>query len=118
MDDIKEKIKNKIMDLISMEASGRLVVFKPENSDKDLVVERKGDYKKAPIFLNVYRKSQTEEKKRIGSDKNLYFIFTDFDIVKQNIEDEIFVVYSVDSKKVAIKKNELARFLIEKLDRK
>jgi hypothetical protein len=118
MDDIKEKIKNKIIDLISMESSGRLVVFKPEDSPRDLVVEKRGDYKKQPISLNVFKKAQIEEKKEIGHEKDLYFIFADFDVIKQNIEDEIFVVYSVDSKKVVIKKDELARFLIEKLDKK
>ena len=47
-ENIQEEIENKIIDLVAFDAGGRLVIFKPENSDKDLVVEKKGRPKHQP----------------------------------------------------------------------
>ncbi|MEK7658377.1 MAG: hypothetical protein AAB352_00745 [Patescibacteria group bacterium] len=140
-ENIQEKIENKIIDLIALGAGGRLIVFKPQNSfgrssqplayergptgeptgeaDKDLVVEKKGDYKKKPIFLKIYDKKLFDKVLADkDKDKNFYLIFARFDIVKQDIEDEIFIVSSVDSKKIIMSKKDFVRFLLEKFEKR
>lgn len=115
---LKPKILEKIIDLISVEAGGRLIVFKPENSDKDLIVEKKGDYKTKVISLNVFEKEFLDDenlKKEITPDENLYLVFAHFDFVKQDIENEIFVVPAFDFQKISMDKKDFTRFLIEKL---
>lgn len=116
-DNIQEKVENRIIDLIALGAGGRLIVFKPENLDKDLVVEKKGDYKRKPIFLKIYDK---EFFGKVSADKteNFYLIFTHFDIIKQDIEDEIFIVSSADFKKNTMDKKDFGKFLIEEFEKK
>lgn len=114
----KSKILDKIIDCINAGAGGRLVVFKPENSDKDLIVEKKGNYKNTSISLNIYTKDQLEKTKDLGSENNFYLVFANFDFVKQNIEDEIFVVSTLDFQKITMDKKDLGKFLIEQLDKK
>ncbi len=122
-DNIQEKIENKIIDLIALGATGRLIVFKPENinipqqAGKDLVVEKKGNYKKTPIFLKIYDK-ELFDKVSADKDKSLYLIFTHFDAIKQDIEDEIFIVSPDDFKKVTMDKKDFGKFLIEELEKK
>ena len=121
MDDIspieKEYIENKIIDWIASAAGSRLVVSKPEHLDKDLIVEKKGGYKKVKISLNVYRKEQLLEKKEINPEENFYLMFVDFDIVKQDIGDEIFVVSAFDSKKLTMNKKDFVSFLISEFEK-
>ena len=85
-DNLQEEIENKIIDLISLGSGGRLVVFKPEKSNKDLVVEEKSDYKKKVIFLKVYGKELPAEQgfereinqlaaMGLSTQENFYFIF-------------------------------------------
>ena len=112
MENIKEKIQDKVIDLIALGAGGRLIAFKPENSDKDLIVEKKGDYKKESVSFNIYEKEQLENMKDINPEKNFYLLFTHFDFVKQDIEDELIIVSSVDSKKILLSKKDFVRFLI------
>lgn len=127
MAEIKEQIEDKIIDCITMGAGGRLVVFKPENLDKDLVVEKRNDYKKKVIFLNIYRK---EEVKRLVAGKDFipqeyfYLVFVDFDAIKQEIGDEFWVVPALDSSGLMgkgsfsdflVNKKDFAMFLFEKI---
>ncbi len=124
-ENIKEKIEDKIIDLITLGASGRLVVFKPEGPegypDKDLIVEKKGDYKNKVVSLKIFDKElfgNEEIKNEINPDINFYLIFAKFNFIKQDIEDEIFVVSTVDFKKTPMDKKDFFRYLIEKLEEK
>lgn len=138
-DNIQEEIEDKIIDSIALGAGGRLVAFKPENSDKDLVVEKKGDYKKKEIFFKIYGKEFSDkhdfEKEirelingiKINSEKGFYLIFVRFDIIKQDIGDKFLVVPSSDFKnfsegndfiKFLINKKDFVRFLIELFNKK
>ena len=135
MDNIKEKIQDKVMDCITFNAGGRLVVFKPENSGlsaqtgKDLVVENRGDYKKKAISLDVFEKDFFEKQaggiKNLKPDKNFYLILVDFDVVKQDINDNLWIVPYSDQEKIAgagdlskflISKKNVSSFFIEKLE--
>ncbi|MCX6718180.1 MAG: hypothetical protein NTY81_01060 [Candidatus Staskawiczbacteria bacterium] len=129
-DNTKEKIENKIIDLIALNAKGRLVVFKPENLDNDLVVEKKGDYKKKVIALDIFGKdeiNQLVEKADLKPVENFYLLVVSFDIVKQDIEDNFLVVPSLKFKELAGKndffkfsmsKKEFVSFLIKELEKK
>jgi hypothetical protein len=114
-ENIQEKVENKIIDLINTGAGGRLIIFKPEKSDKDLVVEKRGDYKAKPIFLKVFDKDDFPRKEKLAPDGKVYSVFARFDIIKQDIEDEIFIVSSLDNKKISINKNDIGKFLMERL---
>jgi len=118
---IKEKIEDKIIDCINSGAGGRLIIFKPENSDKDLMVEKRGDYKKKPISLKVYEKDFPPQNKELVADNNFYLVFAHFDIVKQNIDDSVYIIPSlkfsdeIDFSKFLINKNKLGGFLFDAL---
>lgn len=121
VDNIKEKIEDKIIDCINSGAGGRLIILKPENSDKDLMVEKRGDYKKKPISLKVYDKDAPPQAQSFVPDNNFYLIFAHFDVVKQNIEESIYIIPSlkfsdkIDLSKFLINKNNLGGFLIDAL---
>ncbi len=127
---IKEEIENKIIDLIALGAGGRLIVFKPENLNKDLVVEKKGGYKNKVIYLNVYGKKEINQlagKDDLKANEDFYLMFVNFDIVKQNIEDSFLIIPSLDLKnlseendfsKFLTNKKEFVRFLIKAFDKK
>jgi len=123
-DNIKEKIEDKIIDLINAGAGGRLVIFKPEKSDKDLVVEKRGDYKAKPISLKIYDKADFPQNEKPVQDGNFYLVFAHFDIIKQNIEDSIFIVPSLkftgldDISKFLVNKKDIGKFLMEALDKR
>ena len=51
MENIQQEIEDKIIDLIALGAQGRLIVFKPEKSDKDLIVEKRSDYNNLEIYI-------------------------------------------------------------------
>lgn len=109
----QEEVEDKIIDLITLGAKGRLVVFKPENSDIDLVVEKKGDYNKDVIFLKIFNEEPTALK-YVDAPENLYSVFVNFDKVKQELNEDLFIV-SPDGSEDSIKKNDFARFLIDKI---
>lgn len=117
-DNLKEKIEDKIIDLINFSAGGRLIIYKPEENGlssqmyKDLVVEKRGDYKKTPIFIKIYDKSELSQNSDVTVDDNFYLIFAHFDIVKQDIEDEILV--KDKTSKFPMNKKDLGMFLFEK----
>jgi hypothetical protein len=121
VDNIKEKIEDKVIDCINYGAGGRLIILKPENSDKDLMVEKRGDYKKKPISINVYDKIAPPQMQSFAPDNNFYLVFAHFDIVKQDIADSIYVIPSskfsdkIDFSKFLINKNNLGGFLIDTL---
>lgn len=127
---IQEEIENKIIDLIALGAGGRLIVFKPENSDKDLIVEKKGGYKNKVIRLNIYEQreiSQLAGKEDIGVEGDFYLVFVNFDFVKQDIADNLWLIPSADFagmkeendlSKFSINKKAFIRFLIEAFDKK
>jgi len=124
---IQEEIENKIIDIINVGAAGRLIVFKPEKSDKNLVVEKRGDYKKKLIYLDVYSKEfsagqdvginvrKVIEEKNPKLEKNLYLVFVFFDIIKQEINDNIWVIPSWQVDKLS-KVQDFSRFLLHKKD--
>jgi hypothetical protein len=126
-ENIKEKIEDKIIDLITLGAPGRLVVFKPENSDKDLIVEKRADYKKEVISLNIYGSEssgsqdfgkeihQLTDKTNLNAEENFYLIFVYFDVVKQDINDNFLVVPSLGLQNL-VKTNDFSKFLISKKD--
>jgi len=137
-DNIKEKIKEKIIDLIASGASGRVVVFKPENSDKDLIIEKRGDYKKKVIALNIYgieflddeslkrEINKLQYRNNSNSEENFYLLFVHFNILKQDVDDNFWVIPSSslqkfaelkghpdDFSKFSINKQNFVRFLLE-----
>jgi hypothetical protein len=110
---IKEKVEDRLIDLIGSGSGGRLIIFKPEKSDKDLAIGKKGDYKRQPIFIKVYDKADFDQGKNSVTEDNSYSVFVHFDIVKQDIEDEIWIE---DAKlKILINKKELGKFLFDKI---
>ena len=138
-DNIQEQIEDKIIDLIALSSGGRLIVFKPENSAKSLIVEKKGDYKKGAISLNIYSGeffesqnfekeiNQLADKKNLSPEDNFYLVFVNFDIVKQDINDSLWIISSFDLENLAGKKDfskflmnkkEFVRFLIDALLKK
>lgn len=114
----QEDMENRIIDLIASGAGGRLIVFKPENSDKNLIVEKKGGYKKKAICLNVYGEKEIRQlagKKDIKAEENFYLVFVHFDFVKQNISDAFWVIPSLDLDKLP-EENDFSKFLTNKKD--
>ena len=128
---IQEKAEAKIIDLIEAESDGRLVTYKPENSDKDLVVEKKGDYKKIPISFTVYCQDRLSPHgsilelidKQLPAEQNSYVLAVVFDIVTQDIQDSLWLI---PSEQVAglteeilpqflSSKKDLGKFLVEQL---
>jgi hypothetical protein len=142
-ENIQEEIEDKVIDCIVLGANGRLVVFKPEKLDKNLVVEKRNDYKKKVIFLNIYSKefsknqdfkkeiNELASRKNLDYAENFYLIFVYFNSVKQELGDEFLVIPSQSLEKIAdsaeysnnfseflINKKDFARFLIAELEKK
>lgn len=125
---IQEKIENRIIDFINLNAGGRLIVLKSEENggDMSLVIKKKGDYEpskietpenknivKARIF-GVSKKKNIKEvylcingqtkttdsnifSKEINLEnfdesKNIYFVFVFFNVLKQDIEENICIL--------------------------
>ena len=112
VNNIQEEVEDKVIDCITLGSGGRLVIFKPEKSDKDLVVEWRGDYKKRTIEINVYNGAPASAGK-ISPKGNFYLMFVNFDIVKQDIGDE-FIFMPSASFSQAIKSNNFSKFLTTK----
>ena len=113
---IQEKVENRIIDLINEGAGGRLIIFKPQDSDKDLAVEKRSDYKKNPVYLKIFPQKKPLGNANFVPAENFYFLFADFDFVAQDVEDEIWLVpsekLSEDFSKFKISKKELRKFLL------
>lgn len=126
MANIKEKIEDKIIDSIALNAEGRLVVFKPEGVSADLVVEKRADYQKKTISLDIFQKSQFAEAKKVSGAEDFYLVFVYFDLIKQVISDDFYVLPSLDIAKASesdlpkyiVKQKDFADFLLEKLSKK
>ena len=132
-DNIKEKIQNKIIDCIASGGQGRIVVFKPENSDKDLVVERRNDYEKKKISLNIYARQFSDDRDFLSQislakdfipAQNFYLVFVYFDMVKQKVGDNFWVIPSSEAADISEKnfpeylilQKNFAGFLIDQLE--
>ena len=125
---IQEKIENRIIDFINLNAGGRLIVLKSKELgiDTNLVIKKKGDYEapktetpenknivKARIFgvskkkninevyLSVNGQAKTTDNNLFSKEinlenfdesKNIYFIFVFFNVLKQDIEENICIL--------------------------
>ena len=131
---VQEKTEDKIIDAINSGAEGRLIIYKPPKGevDADLVVEVRGGYKTKPYNFKVVcfsgRKTGKFEKvfeqDSFKADKNLFFIFCYYDTVAQKLDDNLWLVPSIEFadilkfeeenfSKFLINKNEIADFLME-----
>jgi len=114
VDNIKEKIEDKVIDLIALGAGGRLIVFKPEKINNDLIIEKRNDYKKGFIAINVYN-AQPSDNIKVIPKHNFYLMFVNFNIVKQDIDDNFIVIPSDNlQNKILMTKKSFIGFLIEK----
>ncbi len=83
--------------------------------------------KKKVISLNIYGKEssgsqdfkkeirQLADKKDLNADENFYLIFVYFDIIKQDINDDFWVIPSLELQKLP-EENNFSKFLINKKD--
>jgi len=103
---IEEDIEDKIMDWITVDMAGRLIVSKPEKSNfgADLLIERRGDYKGKNISFKVCSLIGPVETKNLTkdflqnefkADANFYLLFVYFDSIKQKISDSIWLIPSL-----------------------
>ena len=138
---IREDVENKIIDCIVFGSNGRLIVFKPEEhkTSVDLIIKRKGEYEpekdkntveqiivkvrafgsktkknKEEIFLAVRGQTENVDISKFNIAQNFYLLFVNFDMVKQDIKDNIRIVKLDESKKEFLtdKKN-LAQFFLK-----
>jgi len=103
---VQEKTENRLIDAINTGAEGRLIIYKPPKGavDADLVVEVRGGYKTKPYNFKVIcfsgRKEQNFVKdfsqESFKTDKNLFLIFAYFDTVAQKLDDNVWLVPSID----------------------
>jgi hypothetical protein len=116
MENIKEKIKDNIIDLISVSSSGRLIILKPEKKvfGEDLSVSKRADYNEKNILIKiisligpsdnaVLQKDFSQED--IKSDDDFYFIFVYFDIIRQKMGDYVWMMPSLKLKELAKQDN-------------
>lgn len=112
MENIQEKIEDKVIDAMNFSAGGRLIIFKPEKSifGIDLCVERRGKYKEDlyNFQINSFVGTGAEEKftkdfpeESFRSDKNFYLLFVYFDEIKQKINDYIWLIPSLQFEDMA-----------------
>jgi hypothetical protein len=108
----QDKVEDKIIDCINSGVTGRLIIFKPENGKlgADLAVERRGNYKEKEMFFqinsfvghikeDIFIKDFLQDG--FKADKNLYLIFVYFDDVKQKINDDIWLIPSLQFRDIA-----------------
>jgi hypothetical protein len=109
---IQEEIEAKIIDWITMNVSGRLVVTKSDKNSfgADLIVNKKGDYKGEGLFLKVQSQIGPDGAQKISKDflieefkivKNLYLLFVYFDTVRQRVLDYVWIIPSSEFKDIA-----------------
>ena len=111
-DNIQEKIENIIIDEINAGAGGRLIIFKPEKTifNADLAAERRGKYKEKEMYFQINAfitpaKSETFIKdfpqESFKADKNFYLFFLQFDKVRQEISDYLWLIPSLQFADIA-----------------
>jgi len=110
MENIKEKVENKIIDLIALESGGRLIAEKPERG-VDLVIQKRGDYPAKQIFLNLEISDKPLDDKKTFSENN-YLLLVSFDFVTQKIDEKFWLLPAFPEK---IDKKIFINFLIQKL---
>jgi len=112
---VQEKTEDRIIDAINSGAEGRLIIYKPPKGEvdalgrsptgePDLVVEVRGGYKTKPYNFKVICFSGRKDKSFIKdfpqelfkADKNLFLIFSYFDQVGQKINDNVWIIPSID----------------------
>jgi len=109
---IEEEIEDKVIDWITLGASGRLIASKPDKNKftADLLVEKKGDYKGRDIWLKICSLIGPVESEKITKDfleeelnvdKDFYLLFAYFDTIKQKISDYIWLVPSIQFRDIA-----------------
>jgi len=124
-DNLQEEIENKIIDIIALEARGRLVAFKPEGLSTALVIEKKGDYKSKAIVFDIYSINESSgpgaedeinrllPRQKIVAKDNFYLLFVCFDIVSQDLKENFWIVPSL--KLQGLKPDSgLSQFLVER----
>ena len=95
---IEENIENRVIDLITEGSEDRLIVFKPKEDTEviDLVVKKRGEYKKREISfqINIFigpggmdRITKDISRENFAPDKSFYLMFVYFDIVKQDVNN-------------------------------
>ena len=105
VDNIQDKIENKIIDYIESGSGGRLIIIKPDKNQlgADLAVIKRGNYKKNAIYFQVNSfVGPIEGDKLIKDfyqedlvvDDDLYLLFVYFDEVRQKIADYIWLIPS------------------------
>lgn len=112
MENIQEEIEDKVIDCINSGVGGRLIIYKPEKRGLEdfLVVERRGQYKGNNINFQI--NSLVLPSKNISfvkdfvqedfkTDKNFYLLFVYFDEVKQDINDYVWLIPSIQFKDIA-----------------
>lgn len=121
-ENIQEKIEYKIIDLINLNAGGRLIIFKsPNKDDKKLIIEKRGEYENnRKIFFQVNRVIKKGDvflenilKKDFSPREDFYLVFLYFDEILQKISDYIWLVPSLKFESLAepIKSSEGENFL-------
>jgi len=106
---IESEIEDKLIDWITMDMGGRLIVVKPQQNqyDASLLVEKRADYDKGGLSLRVCSEIGPGKENKIIkdfeadeflADKKFYLVFVYFDRVKQKIADYVWLVPSVDFK--------------------
>lgn len=111
MEDIQDKVENKIIDWIALGTDGRLVAFKPEKG-ADLAVQKKGDYPGKQIFLKVrvLKGNILENQEKLP--ENYYLLSVNFDFVQQKINEKFWLFPAF---KEQIAKEIFINFLVDKL---
>ena len=125
---LKEKVQNKIIDLISSNSVGRLIISKIDEPNKDLKIEKRADYKSRPVYIKIFSKEHSSQNEdfiktvfeQIFTDSADFYLFAFFDFIKQDIDDNIFIIPSSlkdknDFSKFIINKKDLSQYFIEKL---
>jgi len=107
---IQEDVEDKIIDWIALGAQSRLVAFKPEKSSTVLAVKKRADYKGKQILFEVHSFVLSAEtnvlvkdfsKKDFKAETDLYLIFAYFDEVKQKVNENIWIIPSLQFKDMA-----------------
>ncbi|MGD0576956.1 MAG: DUF5680 domain-containing protein [Candidatus Staskawiczbacteria bacterium] len=112
MENIKEEIEDKVMDCINSGVAGRLIIFKPEKSifGADLAVERRGKYKEKEMYFQINSIAGPAEevnfvkdfpKENFKADKSFYLLFVYFDEVSQKINDNVWLIPSLQFRDIA-----------------
>jgi len=109
---VEEDVKNKIIDLIILGSGNRLISFKPEKDLKgaDLIVKKRGGYEKNEASFKVNSYIGPVKNNNIikdipqndfNPDKGFYLIFDYFDEIRQEINDYIWVIPSLEFRDIA-----------------